>query len=175
MTTRPYKGFTLLEMVVTIAALALLAMLLIPYLSLSARAYNDNAASSKILGEVRYASERVERELRDIRRNPLSPSDYDIVTPLTASNITFVRNDGETVTLEGAAPQLNLRYSSLAGNAAFPLSTSLLGLTLNYFRSDEVTAASGSADVAYIEFEIQLTSNGQTYSQRSRVALRAQP
>jgi len=175
MTNRQHSGFTLLEMVITITTMAVLAMLVTPYLSLSVRAYNDNAAEQKILGELRYASERIVRELRDMRRNLIPPSDYDIVTPLSANSVTFDRNDGETVTIEDATPQLNMRYDSLASNAAFPLSTSLQGLTFNYLRSDEITIASGSNDVAYIEFEIQLLANGQTYSQRSRVALRAQP
>lgn len=175
MTYRTHKGFTLLEMVVTITTLALLGMLLTPYLTLSARAYNDNAATLGVLGELRYASERIVRELRDIRRNPASVTDYDIVTPLSATNITFVRNDGEAVTIEASPPQLNLRYGSVAGNAPFPLSTSLQSLAFRYLRKDEIQSATGSADVAYIEFEIQLISNGQTYSQRSRVALRPQP
>lgn len=172
---RRHNGFTLLEMVVAIAAMALLAMLVTPYLSLSVRAYNNNSVELKILGELRYASERIARELRDMRRNPLSPADYDIVTPLSGNSIIFVRNDGETVTVEDAAPQLNLRYNSVAANAPFPLSTSLQSLTFNYLRSDEILPPVGSADLAYIEFEIQLLANGQTYSQRSRVALRAQP
>ncbi len=168
-------AFTLLEMVVTIATLSLLAMLLTPYLSLSVRAYNENSLESKVLGELRYATERITRELREIRRNPLSISDYEVSTPLVANSISFVRNDGETVTIEDASPQLDMRYASVAANTAFPLSDSLQLLTFNYLRNDEVTAAAGSSDLAYIEFEIQLSSNGKTYRQRGRVSLRAQP
>ena len=175
MANRQQKGFTLLEMVITIATLAVLAMLVTPYLSLSARAYNDNSAGLKVLGELRYASERIAREIRDIRRDQFSSANYDIVTPLVPNSIVFFRNDGERVTIEDAAPMLNLRYFSLQADAAFPLSTSLQNITFNYFTNDEVTPTVNSNDVAYIEFEIQLLANGQTYSQRSRVALRAQP
>jgi prepilin-type N-terminal cleavage/methylation domain-containing protein len=175
MTNGHHSGFTLLEMVITITTLAVLAMLVTPYLNLSVRAYNDNAREQKILGELRYASDRIARELRGIRRNPVISTEYEIITPLSSTTISFVSNDGEAVTIEDSAPQLNLRYNSLAGNAPFPLSTSLQSLSFNYLRSDEITLASGSGDVAYIEFEIQLLANGQTYNQRSRVALRAQP
>lgn len=175
MTYHAQKGFTLLEMIVTITTLALLGMLLTPYLTLSVRAYNDNSATLGVLGELRYASERIVRELREIRRNPFSVSNFDIVTPLSATNITFVRNDGEAVTIEATPPQLNLRYNSVASNAPFPLSASLQSLTFSYLQNDEITTATGSNDVAYIEFEILLLANGQTYNQRSRVALRAQP
>jgi len=175
MRCRNDTGFTLLEMVVTIATLSILAMLVTPYLSLSVRAYNDNAVESKILGELRYASERITRELRAMRRDPFPPNSYLVTTPLVANTIIFVRNDGETVTIEGAASQLNLKYQSLAANAAFPLSTSLQSLVFNYLQSDEITPASGGDNLAYIEFEIQLVVNGKTYSQRNRVALRAQP
>jgi len=169
------SGFTLLEMVIAITALSLLAMLVMPYLNLSVRAYTGNASTLQVLGELRYASERIVRELREIRRNPQSSSDYDIVTPLSADSIIFVRNDGERVTIEKSAPQLNLRYRSLADNAPFPLTTSLLNLSFNFLRRDETTPATGNADLAYIEFEIRLLNHGKTYSQRSRVALRAQP
>ncbi len=175
MTYRTHKGFTLLEMIVTITTLALLGMLLTPYLTLSVRAYNDNAATLGVVGELRYASERIVRELREIRRKPSSVSEYDIATPLSTTNIKFLRNDGETVTIEASPPQLNLRYQSVSSNDPFPLSASLQGLTFNYLQNDGIATAVGSDDVAYIEFEIQLVSNGQTYSQRSRVALRAQP
>jgi prepilin-type N-terminal cleavage/methylation domain-containing protein len=175
MVQRQPNGFTLLEMVVAITALAVLAMLVTPYLSLSVRAYNDNAMESRTLAELRYASERIARELRDIRRNPSPPSNYDIVLPSSpTASFAFIRNDATTVTIERTAPLLNLRYSSLASDAPFPLSTSLQSLTFNFLRSDE-TQAFVSAEVAYIEFEIQLASNGKTYSQRSRVALRTQP
>ncbi len=172
---RNATGFTLLEMVVTIATLSILAMLVTPYLSLSARAYNDNAVESKILGELRYASERITRELREMRRNPVSPFDYMITAPLLTNKITFMRNDGETVTIEDAAPQLNLHYFSLATNAAFPLSISLQSLRFNYLQRDEITPATGGNNLAYVSFEIQLLVNGKTYSQRNRVALREQP
>ena len=175
MTCHTHKGFTLLEMIVTITTLALLGMLLTPYLTLSVRAYNDNSATLGVLGELRYASERIVRELREIRRNPLSLTDYEIATPFSATSMTFVRNDGETVTIETSLPQLNLRYNSVAGNAPFPLSASLQSLNFDYLQNDEITPATGAADLAYIAFEIQLTANGKTYSQRSRVALRAQP
>ncbi len=175
MARRQAAGFTLLEMVVTIATLSILAMLVTPYLSLSVRAYNDNAVESQILGELRYASERIARELRDIRRNPASPADYDIATPFVSNRIRFSRNDGERVTIDSATSALNLSYFSLQGDSPFPLSTSLQGITFSYFQSDEVNPALGSSDLAYIEFEIQLGANGNTYSQRSRVALRAQP
>ncbi|VAW76245.1 hypothetical protein MNBD_GAMMA15-1601 [hydrothermal vent metagenome] len=168
-------GFTLLEMVVTIATLSILAMLVTPYLSLSVRAYNDNAVESKILGELRYASERIARELRELRRNPTPPpSDFDIATPFASNRIIFFRNDGERVTIDGTAPLLNISYQSLQADTLFPLSTSLQSLGFTYLQSDEAPALSGS-DLAYITFEIQLVANGQTYRQRSRVALRAQP
>ena len=175
MMSRQHSGFTLLEMVIAITALSLLAALVTPYLSLSVRAYTTNAANLQVLGELRYASERIVRELREIRRDPLSPSDYEIVTPLSPNNIIFVRNDGKSVTIERAASQLNLRYDSVAHNAPFPLTTSLQSLVFNYLRRDETTFATGNDDLAYIEFEIQLSANNQIYRQRSRVALRAQP
>lgn len=161
-----------MELVATLIVLALMTSFAVPYLSNGVRAYNDTAAALQTVSKLRYASERMARELREIRN---VGGNFDITTPVNASgnSITFFKTDGEQVTISDTAPTLSLAYWTLAGNANFTLSDELTSVTFNYYQADG-TQATGSNNVVYIEFELIL-NNGNSYSQRSRVALRNRP
>ena len=169
------SGFTLLELVVTLTLLGLLAGIVAPYLSVAVRAAQQQGAELRELTALRLATERLSRELREIRRNPANPAARDVALPLSNSRIVFVRNDGEQVTVEAAAGRLDMRYASLAGNAAFPLLENLDNFRLSYLQADGVTAATGATDLAYVGFEIRVAANGRTRSQRGLIAMRAGP
>lgn len=162
------KGFTLIELVATLLVLGLMTSFAVPYLSNGARVYNDTSAALQTVSKLRYASERMARELREIRNVGGS---FDISTPVTGpgNSITFIKSDGVQVSVNDTAPTLSLTYDTLVGN--FPLTDELTSVTFNYYQADGVTQATGIGDVAYIEFELIL-NNGNSYNQRSRVALR---
>jgi prepilin-type N-terminal cleavage/methylation domain-containing protein len=164
------KGFSLIELVATLLVLGLMTSFAVPYLSNGARVYNDTSAALQTASKLRYASERMARELREIRN---VGGNFDIVTPVNVpgNSITFIKSDGVQVSVSDTAPTLSLAYNTLAGNANFPLTGELTSVTFNYYQADGVTQATGIGDVAYIEFELIL-NNGNSYSQRSRVALR---
>jgi prepilin-type N-terminal cleavage/methylation domain-containing protein len=166
------RGFTLMELVVTLIVLALMASFAVPFMSNGARAYNSTAAGLQTLGELRYASERLVRELREIRNVGGS---YDITSPLTAgtNRIRFRKSDGVRVTVDGTAPILSMSYDSVATETPFPLSDELSTISFNFYKSDG-TPANSTSDVAFIDFEIVL-NNGNNYAQHARVALRNQP
>lgn len=159
-----------MELVATMMVLGLMAAFAVPYLSNGVRAYNDTAAALQTVGKLRYASERMARELREIRRN--GGGNFDITTPVNGpgNTVTFFKSDGERVTISDTAPTLSLAYWALASSANFTLSDELTRVTFNYYQADG-TQATGTGNVAYIEFELIL-NNGTSYSQRSRVALR---
>jgi hypothetical protein len=119
------------------------------------------------------ASERLVRELREIRRDPLLPANYD--TTIAANPLVFTKSDGETVTINAAAPLLTLAYDSVSTATPYTLTDEVSSITFTYLQSDGVTAATNSSNVAFIEFELVLTRNGNSYPQRSRIALRNQP
>ena len=158
-----------MELVATLMALGLMTSFAVPYLGNGVRAYNDTVAGLQTVSKLRYASERMARELREIRN---LGGNFDITTPVNVSgnSITFFKSDGERVTISDTAPTLSLAYWSVAGNANFTLSDELTSVTFNYYQSDG-TQATVTGNVAYIEFEVTL-NNGNSYSQRSRVALR---
>jgi MSHA biogenesis protein MshO len=162
-------GFTLIEMIISMVVLALLGAAAGYGLTGGALAFSGNADVLHTLGNLRYASERMAREVREIRRDPVTPASYDIST-MTATTLAFTRSDGTAVTLTGAPPLLTLSYASPAGT--YTLTDEVSSLSFAYYQADGSTAATGNTDVAFIEFDLVLTRNGNNYPQRTRVALR---
>jgi Tfp pilus assembly protein FimT len=165
-----------MELIVVLIVLGLMTSFAVPYMSNGVRAYNNTAAALQTVSKLRYASERLARELREIRN---VGGNFDITTPVTTSgnSITFKKWDGiqlTEVTISDTSPTLSLAYDTLAAGANFPLTDELTSITFDYYRSDGINQPTGVNDIAYIEFELIL-NNGNSYSQRTRVALRNRP
>jgi prepilin-type N-terminal cleavage/methylation domain-containing protein len=171
MTKRPESGFTLVEMVAALTVLALLAAIVGPLLTGGARAYNDSASAVHTLSKLRVASERLVREIREIRRD--GSGNFDVSPPLSSTTLQFFKTDTEQVTIATAAPLLTLAYASIAGTPV--LSDEVSTLSFGYFQADGSLPANDNTDVAFIEFELILTHAGNNYAQRSRIALRNRP
>jgi MSHA biogenesis protein MshO len=163
------SGFTLIEMIISLVVLALLGAAAGRGLTGGALAFSGNADAMYTLGNLRYTSERLARELREIRRNPSAPGQYDI-SSMTASTLVFVRSDGITVTLNSAPPLLTLAYSTPAGTHT--LTDGVSSMSFAYYQADGSSAATSNSNVAFIEFSLVLARAGNSYPQRSRVALR---
>lgn len=165
------KGFTLMEMVITLTMLSIMAGVAGPYLSLGAQAYNQSAASIDTLGKLRNASERLARELREVRLS--APGVYDIA--IGANPLVFTKRDGVEVTINVAAPLVTLSYDSVPGVTPV-LTDEVASLAFRTLQADGTTDATGPDNVAFIEFELVLdpAPAGNPYSQRGRVALRNQ-
>jgi len=157
----------------TLTMLAIMAAVAGPYLANGVRAYNDSSSSVHTLSNLRTASERLVREIREVRNT----GNYDILTSVAAPNSTlsFIKTDTETVTIDTSASLLRLTYASINAGTAYTLSDELTSITFSYWQRDGITPANNNADVAVIDFELTLTHAGNNYAQRSRVALRNQP
>ncbi len=164
-------GFTLIEMIVSLVVLALLGAAAGKALTGGALAYNANAEEVQILGKLRYASERLARETREIRRSLATPTNFDIAT-MTSTTLAFNRGDGTAVTLTSNPPLLTLAYAVPAGTHT--LTDEVSSASFAYYQLDAFSAATSIADVAFIEFDLVLSHNGNTYPQRTRIALRNQ-
>jgi prepilin-type N-terminal cleavage/methylation domain-containing protein len=162
-------GFTLIEMIIVMVILSLLGAAAGYGLTGGVLAFSSSADSVHTLANLRYASERMTRELREIRRDPVTPAVYDIST-MNAGTLAFTKSDGTGVTLSSTPPLVTLAYTSPAVTAA--LTDQVSTLAFAYYLADGVTAASGNGDVAFIEFELVLTRAGNSYPQKTRVALR---
>ncbi|HSG50997.1 MAG TPA: type II secretion system protein, partial [Rheinheimera sp.] len=64
-----YRGFTLIELVITLVVLSILAVGVSSYLGFGARLYSDVAEREQILGQSRFVAERMIRELRNAAPN----------------------------------------------------------------------------------------------------------
>lgn len=166
------KGFTLLEAVVAIVILGLLTVAAMPMLENALRAYTATNNSVAILGKLRYATERMARELREVRHNGAS---YDLNMSTTAP--VFTRVDGATtrvVTIAQGGGAVTLNYDTPVVNPAPTLTDELGTLTFSYFDQNGAATAS-NVNVRAVEIHLALVRAGATYDQRTRVALRNRP
>jgi prepilin-type N-terminal cleavage/methylation domain-containing protein len=166
------KGFTLIEMIITLMVLSILGAAAGYALSNGALAFVNSSDTVHTIGKLRVANERMAREIREVRRDLVTPAQYDIST-MNTTTLAFNKTDGTSVTLNAAPPLVTLVYSNPAGTHT--LTDEVSALTFSYYQADGSTAATGNSDVVFIEFELVLTHSGNLYPQRTRVALRNQP
>lgn len=77
-----YRGFTLIELVMTLIVLAILALGVTSYLGIGSRMYADAALREQVLGQSRFVAERLVRELRNAVPN-------SVVFSLTSNCLQF--------------------------------------------------------------------------------------
>jgi prepilin-type N-terminal cleavage/methylation domain-containing protein len=167
---RSERGFTLIEAVVTIVLLGILAALAAPMLVAGARAFDATTTGLGTLSNLRYATERIARELREVQYTGGAFSFG--VGGMGATSATFTKGNGTTVTITRAIPNVTLQYS--AGPAVTAVLTDQVSdLQFAYYQRDGVTAATGNGNVAIVQ--VTLTLNNPVtgvYVQRTRVTLR---
>ncbi len=171
-TNRTCAGFTLIEIVVTIVVIGILAMAAVPVIKSGVDAYQVTTTGLETLSKLRYATERMAREVREVRRNPTSPTNYDFTT-MTASNLSFTKRDGNRVTLTAAPPNATLAYQSPAASGL--LTDQVASLAFRYYQIDGVTQTVSPNAVAFVEIDLTLADGGASVRSRTRVALRNQP
>lgn len=164
-------GFTLLEFTLVLIVLGVIAALNVPVMVKSLEAYDATQASVKTLSQLRYASERLAREIRatDFRAG-VYISNLSTDPAMTA--LVFTKIDGVSVTVSVAGTQVLLDYDS-AGITPQVLTDQLNSLTLTYRDAADVITNTAT-DVRYVDVALVLTNpyNGQNYSQQVRIGLR---
>lgn len=174
------RGFTLIEVVMVIIILAILVAFVAPILSGAVGAYDTASRNIEVLTKMRYAMERIAREIRMIRRDPVNSANYDIVTgSMTVSKFEFCRAGGTRVTIDYTSPNLKLGYttgftSSCTASAATTqtLTDAATSFTLTY-RTIGGGVAAGNNDVAYVDVAMTITGTGTSaYNSSMRVDMR---
>lgn len=167
---RPQGGFTLLELVMVMLVLSIIAGLTAPIFSQGLAATRSTRENLQSIEKLRYASERLAREIRQINYNGTG---YDISTmvtgncPSSGTCLVFTKNDSfpTTVSIGFTGSTVNLAYSSPALSAT--LTDEVSSLAFNYYYDP-------GGVVTFVEYTLTLQNpvTGGRYSQRTRVALR---
>jgi prepilin-type N-terminal cleavage/methylation domain-containing protein len=166
-----WRGFTLIEMVMVMVILGILAGLTAPIFSQGLTAARLTTENLHTLAKLRYATERLVREIRQVNYNG---SGYDVTT-MTASSLVFTKADtvNTTVSITSSGPNLTLAYGtpSVSGLLADEVSS----INFAYYDANGAVTAS-SVDLAFVEINLTLQNptTGGSYSQRTRAALRDQ-
>lgn len=165
---RRSAGFTLIELIMVIVLVGILAGATVPLLVTSFRAYETNQTNYVTLTKLRYATERMAREIRDMQ---YTGGAYTIV--MGASTLQFTKIDATAVTITAAPPLVTLQYSTPAMSATLTDQLAANGLQFEYFDINNSNVGVTPANVAYVDVDLTLTDpNSGAVQQRTRIAMR---
>ena len=165
----PARGFTLMEMVLSVVVLAILAGILAPMFANVLSASASSAASFSTLADVSMAMQRMMREIRQADYNA-GAYQCDI---MASTSLRCVKNDSAQTQfyLNYNANSINLAYS--VPNASANLLANVSSFQLRYL--DSSGAVTGDpARLAQVEISLSVDSANMSniLSLRSRVMLR---
>lgn len=161
-------GFTLLEMIVVITIIGILVAAVTPIAVSWVGAYNATLDTAVALDRLRYSTERIARELRDVKSIGGS---YQFGTMGTAT-ATFTQNStGRTVAVAQDGNTVTLSYSDVS--SVIPVLTNQVSsLGFRYLKQDGITETADQTLVRYVEISLTVTQGTQSYSERTRITLR---
>jgi prepilin-type N-terminal cleavage/methylation domain-containing protein len=165
---RAERGWTLIELIMVMLILGILAVFVGPVLLNAVKAYDRTQATVATYGKMRYAMERMAREIAAVRRNPANTTAFDI-SSMTPTNFTFIKEDGTEVTLTTAGTNLNLTYT---GTGTGVLADRVSALNFAYFRHDGATAAANATELEFVQVAMTISDGTTSYANRVRVSLR---
>jgi hypothetical protein len=158
----------MIELIIVIVILGIMAAVASPIAMNSMKAYYDVQDDVVALDKVRYATERLARELREVNYNGTTYS----FTSLSTSAPTFTKSDGTIVTITNSSGTVTLNYSSPSVSPAPTLVDQVNTLTFAYYDQNGGSSPT-TATVRYVEVSLTVRpSNNQDYSERTRVQLR---
>lgn len=157
-------GFTLIEAVMVIVLIGILAAVGAPMIADGMLLSIQTSADLTTVSQLRYATERVAREIREISFNA-GTGTYNMATG--ATNLTFTKTNGTVVTIAFGAPNITVNY---AGTGAASLSNQATNLQFTYVNVNPVAANAPS--FVNVLVTLQNPTTGATYSQSTRVNLR---
>jgi prepilin-type N-terminal cleavage/methylation domain-containing protein len=154
------KGFTLIEIVITIVLVSILAGIAAMIIMQGVAVYSDEQSRSNVHYQARIAMERMAREIRMIR----STAD---ITDFTATNLRFTDVSGTTLGFEW----INLTRTLNRWNGASDdvLASGINPLVFSYFENDGVTPAVLVDDVWFVDIAMTSVQGLESLPMRTRV------
>jgi len=170
---------TLVELIIVIIVIGIMAAALAPLALSSLQAYNNTLGDVVVLDKLRYAIERLSREIREVNYNSSTGFAFaNMGTHSMAFTRTFYDSSGvastATVTIGNTGNAVTLAYSN-PPVAAQVLTDELDGnggLEFAYFTSDGVAQANDQKDVRIVQIKLTLMHNGNPYSQLTQMQLK---
>lgn len=150
--TMSNKGFTLIEIIVVIVILSIVAAISINFLVSSLRVYTMTVNQKTLFDEGKLALEKMCRGIRDARS----------ITGVTASSITFVRDDATAYDVAGETIIFQLNAGTLQKVKASPVSTSTMASNVTTF------AVTNATNEILLQLTLQLTS-GENVTLQTKV------
>lgn len=180
------RGYTLIEAVVVILIAGILAAFVAPVLSTAVSSYDVTSRNTEVMTKMRYAMERMAREIRQVRRDPVNSAEYDIAD-MTATNFQFCKADNTRVRINYTSPNVGLAYTAgfTSTCTAAAVATQVLTdqvtappaspFTFTYCMADGVTCVGvNRTNVAFVDISMTITGTGTgAYTNTMRVDLRA--
>lgn len=183
--TRPSRcrGLSLVELVYVIVVMGILGALMVPVVYNSLRSYEITRNQVATLDQIRYAMERMAREVREVRFTSAQEAE---ITTATATRMVFTRRAvfgglaSEVVTLDKTGTQITLAYGSLTSAGTQVLLGSVNSLSLVYLNENQAVMAMSSpptieqrAGVHAVQINLQVTtSGGQSLTRQTVVQLK---
>ena len=192
------RGFSLLELVVVIVVVGIMAAALTPVVLSSLTAYGKTQGDLIVLDKLRYATERLAREIREVKydgstnnylftnrstsapaftRDYVTCNDSSCSTTTTSTlTVTVATIDSSSSSTTGCknANCITLTYSTPTISPAPILIDQVSSLAFAYYQANGTTLATSNSNVTAVEISLSLTQDGQPYNQRTRVELRNQ-
>lgn len=165
---RGTRGWTLAELIMVMVIIGILAVFIGPVLLNAVKAYDRTQITVNTYAKMRYAMERMAREMAAVRRNPANTTAFD-VSSMTATDFTFIKEDGVQVTLTVAGTNLNVTY---LGTGTGLLADRVSALNFAYYRHDGATAAANATELEFVEVSMTISDGTTNYANRLRMALR---
>lgn len=185
------RGFSLIELVIVTVVLGILAAILTPIMFTSLNAYNAVQGDIVVLDKLRYATERLAREIRETNYNNATGFAF---ASMGANSTQFTRSFSDsagnismaTVTVGNIGTAVTLAYSAPVTNPAAPVLTDELngagGLVFTYYDQNGCDATNTTAPctgaavtamtVRSVDISLTLSHNGQPYTQTTRAELK---
>jgi len=159
---RQSKGFTLIEIVITIVVLSILSGLAAVIILQGVRAYSDEDSRSEVHYQTRMAVERIARELRSMQ----SCSSITVISNPTGS-FSFIDINGATVNFNVSGGVLSRGTDSLATGIT---STRPFSFT-DSLGNNIITCASPTPElnIWYVDINVTAARGSQSLPIRTRV------
>jgi len=173
------RGYSLIEMVIIIIVVGIIAAATAPLAVSSLQAYNNIESQVVVLDHMRYAMERLTREIRAIDFNASTGFAFSSMgTNSMAFSRTFYDASGAaettTVTIGNTGSAVTLKYLNPL-NTAQVLANGLNGtngLRFLYLTSDGVTQTADPKLVRIVQVSLELTQDGSVFPQQTQVELK---